>query len=371
MKIVQIAVHQVNLPMTKTCCLSGGRYYKALDSTIVGITTDEGITGWGESCPYGANYLPGYAHGVRCGIKELAPHLLEKNPVDIECLNALMDRELVGHYYLKSAIDMALWDILGKVSNLPVCELMGGRWGDGTEVQVAIAADAPEKMVKTIAAWREGGIHKFSVKISGDPKTDEIRIRKIMAAGHSADDYVFDANKGYTVANALRVMQNVRDLDFLLEQPCATYEECRAVHRKILQPMVLDECIDSLKSLLRVITDRSAEAVNIKISKVGGLTKARKIRDLCADAGILVCLQDTGGSDIVKAAIAHLAHSTPDTIRHSMWDCKDAIEIVTARGVGEIIDGKLSAPIKPGLGISIDKSVIGEPVAVYSRNNPN
>ncbi len=365
MKIVQIDVHQVNLPMTKTICLSGGRYYKSLDSTIVGITTNDGITGWGESCPYGANYLPGYAQGVRCGINELAPHLLKKNPVHIEYLNDLMDRELIGHYYLKSAIDMALWDILGKASTLPVCELMGGRWGDGTDVQVAISVDAPETMIRTIAAWREGGIHKFSVKLSGEPKVDEDCIRQIMAAAHPMDDYVFDANKGYTVANALRAMQNVRDLDFLLEQPCATYEECRAVHRKVLQPMVLDECIDSLKILLRVIADRSAEAVNIKISKVGGLTKARKIRDLCADAGILVCLQDTGGSDIAKAAITHLAHSTPDTIRHSLWDCKDAIEIETARGVGEIIDGKLSAPIKPGLGISINKSAIGKPVAVY------
>ena len=365
MKIVQIAVHQVNLPMTKTICLSGGRSYQSLDSTIISITTSDGITGWGESCPYGANYLPGYARGVRCGIKELAPHLIGQNPIQIEYINDLMDKELVGHFYLKSAIDMALWDVLGKVSGLPICELMGGRWKSGTDVQVAISATDPESTISTITAWREGGIHKFSVKLFGEPKADESSIQQIIAAADPLDDYVFDVNKGYNVANALRTMQKVRDLNFMLEQPCATYEECRAVHMKVLQPIVLDECMDSLKTLLRVISDRSAEAVNIKISKVGGLTKARKIRDICADAGILVCLQDTGGSDIAKAAILHLAESTPESIRHSLWDCKDTIELETAIGLGEVIDGKLHAPEGPGLGVSIKKEVIGQPIALY------
>lgn len=365
MRIVQIAVYQINLPMTKTICLSGGRSYQSLDSTIISITTSDGITGWGESCPYGANYLPGYARGVRCGIKELAPHLIGKNPIQIEYINDLMDKELVGHFYLKSAIDMALWDVLGKVSGLPICELMGGRWKSGTDVQVAISATDPESTISTITAWREGGIHKFSIKLSGEPKADESLIQQIIAAASPLDDYVFDVNKGYTVANALRAMQNVRYLNFMLEQPCATYEECRAVHMKILQPIVLDECMDSLKTLLRVISDRSAEAVNIKISKVGGLTKARKIRDICSDSGILVCLQDTGGSDIAKAAITHLAESTPESIRHSLWDCKDTIELETAIGLGEVIDGQLHAPDGPGLGVLIKKEVIGQPIALY------
>ena len=79
-----------------------------------------------------------------------------------------------------------------------------------------------------------------------------------------------------------------------------------------------DECVDCFRTLLRVFIDRSAEAVNIEISKAVGLTKALKIRDPCADAGILVWLQDTGGSDITKAAIAHLAHSASVIIRHSL-----------------------------------------------------
>lgn len=365
-KIVQIAIHQVLLPMTKTIWLSGGRSYQSLDSTIISMTTSDGMTGWGESCPYGANYLPGYAQGVRCGIKELAPYLIGLSPINIDYINHVMDKELVGHFYLKSSIDMALWDLLGKKSGMPICELMGGRWTSGTDVQVAISAKGClDAAIREITDWREKGIYKFSIKLSGEPKADASRIRKILEVADPMDDYVFDANQSYTVANGLRAMQAVRDLNFMLEQPCSSYEECRAVHRKIAQPMVLDECIDSLKTLMRAIHDRSAEAVNIKIAKVGGLTKARKIRDICADAGILVCLQDTGGSDIAKAAIAHLAESTPEPVRHSLWDCKDAIEIVTASGLDDIVDGRLHAPSGPGLGVSVIHEVIGEPVAVF------
>jgi len=365
-KIVQISVYQVLLPMTKTIWLSGGRSYQSLDSTIVSMTTSDGMTGWGESCPYGANYLPGYAQGVRCGIKELAPHLIGLNPIQIDYINHIMDKELVGHFYLKSAIDMALWDLLGKKCGMSICDLMGGRWKSGTDVQVAISAsDNLDDTIREITDWRKKGIHKFSIKLSGEPKADAFRVREIIEIADPMDDYVFDANQSYTVADGLRAMQAVRDLNFMLEQPCSTYEECRAVHLKIAQPMVLDECIYSLKTLMRAIQDRSTEALNIKIAKVGGLTKARKIRDVCADAGILICIQDTGGSDIAKAAVAHLAESTPMPVRHSLWDCKDAIEIKTASGLDDSVDGRLHAPSGPGLGVSVIPEVIGEPVAVF------
>lgn len=365
MQIDYIAVYQVKLPMTKTICLSGNRYYSTLDSTIVGITTTDGITGWGESCPYGIDYIPGYAGGVRSGLKELCPNLLGKNPIHIEYLNELMDRTLAGHFYLKSAIDIALWDILGKVSGLAICDLMGGRWGEGTDVQVAIADGSPSATAEIIEEWRSKGIYKFSVKLSGNPVKDVVRIKHAVAGAKSEDDYVFDANKGYTVSSALQVTQQTRNLNYFLEQPCATYEECRAVHKKILHPMFLDECMDNMRAVQRLLSDRCAEGINIKIAKVGGLTKARKIRDLCAAEGILVCLQDTGGSDIVKAAIAHLAHSTPDSIRHSLWDCKDVIEVETATGVPPIAKGKLTAPVAPGLGISVNQEMIGLPVQEY------
>ena len=114
MKIARIDVHQVTLPLEKPYRLSGGRLlFEALDSTIVRVHTDEGIDGWGEGCPWGATYLPAFGRGVRAGLAEIAPQLLGRDPRRSDVVDAIMDTALPGHPYVKSALDMACWDILG------------------------------------------------------------------------------------------------------------------------------------------------------------------------------------------------------------------------------------------------------------------
>ena len=117
MKINRISAYQVNLPLHEgSYNWSGGKSVTIFDSTIVRIDTDEGLTGWAEVCPLGPFYLPAYAEGVRAGLRELAPHLIGHDPTRIMPINKLMDSALKGHPYVKSGIDIACWDILGKHS---------------------------------------------------------------------------------------------------------------------------------------------------------------------------------------------------------------------------------------------------------------
>src|SRR5260370_181888 len=131
MKITRIFACQVDLPLYEgSYNWSGGKSVSVFDSTIVGVETDSGIVGYGEVCPLGPFYLPAYANGVRAGIRELAPHLIGEDPCQLGKLNRLMDAALKGHPYVKSGIDIACWDVLGKVTGQPVCVLLGGRYGD-------------------------------------------------------------------------------------------------------------------------------------------------------------------------------------------------------------------------------------------------
>ena len=131
MKLTRISVFQVDLPLHEgSYKWSGGKSVAVFDSTVVRIETDEGVSGYGEVCPLGPVYLPSYARGVCAGLEELAPQLIGEDPAQIERLNRSMDRALKGHPYVKSAIDMAAWDVLGQVAGMPVCELLGGRYGD-------------------------------------------------------------------------------------------------------------------------------------------------------------------------------------------------------------------------------------------------
>ena len=112
------------------------------------VETDAGITGCGEVCPLGPFYLPAYANGVRAGIAELGPHLLGEDPLQLGKLNRRMDAALKGHAYVKSGIDMACWDILGKATGQPVCTLLGGRYGDDFGLYRAISQESPEAMAE-------------------------------------------------------------------------------------------------------------------------------------------------------------------------------------------------------------------------------
>src|SRR5687767_10738177 len=147
MRITRIDVHQVDLPLREgTYSWSGGKSIRVYDSTVVRVHTDEGLIGHGEVCPLGPAYLPAYAAGVRAGLAELGPHLIGYDPMQLGVINRVMEQHLKGHSYVKSALDIACWDLLGLASGLPVSTLLGGVQGEAVRCYRAISQDTPERM---------------------------------------------------------------------------------------------------------------------------------------------------------------------------------------------------------------------------------
>ncbi len=363
MKITRITAHRVELPLVEgSYKWSGGKSVDVFDSTIVGVETDSGVTGYGEVCPLGPFYLPAYAEGVRAGIRELGPHLIGMDPRELSVLNHRMDAALKGHPYVKTGIDIACWDILGKATGLPVCTLMGGRFGESVRLYRAISQVPPDEMAANVADYRDQGYTRFQLKVGGDPDTDIERIRAARSVLSPTDRLVADANTGWTQHEAMRVVRAVRDLDVYIEQPCATYEECLAVRRNTTAPFVLDENIDGIDMLLRAKADLAMDVVNLKISKLGGLTKAKQARDLCVSMGIAMTLEDSWGGDITTAAIAHLAHSTPESFRFTSTDFNSYVTVSNATGCTSREDGFMKASQSAGLGIEPKFDVIGPAV---------
>jgi L-alanine-DL-glutamate epimerase-like enolase superfamily enzyme len=363
MKIARILAFRVELPLHETSyAWSGGKSVQIFDSTIVRVETDDGFAGHGEVCPLGPFYLPAYADGVRAGLKELGPHVIGADPRQLGKLNRIMDAALKGHPYVKSGIDIACWDILGQATGLPVCELLGGRYGDDVHLYRAISQENPEEMAAKVATYRGEGYRRFQLKVGGDPDVDIARIRAVADTLSPGDRLVADANTGWTQHDAVRVAKAVRDVDVYIEQPCLTYEECLAVRRHIPHPFVLDENIDDMSVLLRATADRAMDVVNLKISKFGGLTKIRQARDLCVATGIAMTLEDSWGGDIATAAFAHLAQSTPTEFLFTTTDFNSYVTVETADGAPRRVNGRMAASREPGLGIRPKMDVIGAPV---------
>jgi L-alanine-DL-glutamate epimerase-like enolase superfamily enzyme len=367
MKIVRISMYGIELPLKEgRYAWSEGKYVDVFDSTVVRIETDQGLVGWGEVCPLGPFYLPSYAAGARAGIAELAPHLLGEDPTTLAYLNVTMDRAMKGHPYVKSAIDMAAWDLLGKVSGLPCVTLLGGRFGDSVALYRAISQDTPERMAASIAGYRSEGYRRFQLKAGSDPATDIERIHAARSVLEPSDILIADANTGWTRHEAVKVIRGVADVDVYIEQPCPTYEENLSVRRMCEKPFVLDENVDDIHMLARAHTDLAMDVVNIKISKFGGLTRAAQARDFCVQMGTAMTIEDTWGGDIITAAIAHLAHSTPERYRFTATDFNSYVTVPFAAGAPQRVNGAMQAATAPGLGVEPDPEVLGEPLAVIA-----
>jgi L-alanine-DL-glutamate epimerase-like enolase superfamily enzyme len=367
MKIVAIRVYQVDLPVKEgRYAWSEGKYVEVFDSTVVEIETDDGRTGLGEVCPLGPFYLPAFGPGARAGIGELAAHLIGQDPSELGRINMTMDLALLGHPYAKSPLDMACWDLLGQQAGMPLCVLMGGRYGEAVALYRAISQQAPEAMAENVAGYRAEGYTKFQLKVGGEARDDIARIRAVAAVLDGGEVLVADANTGWLLPDAARVVNAVKDLDVYIEQPCKSYEKCLAVRQRTPLPFILDENIDGIDMLLRAHNDRAMDAINLKISKVGGLTKARQIRDLCVALGIPMTIEDSWGGDIVTAAIAHLAHSTPERFRFSATDFNSYVTVSNAAGAPRRDKGTMRAADRPGLGVTANRDVLGAPVAVYA-----
>ncbi len=360
MKIARIFAHRVELPLHEgSYKWSGGKSVSVFDSTVVGVETDTGLVGYGEVCPLGPFYLPAYAEGVRAGLRELAPHLIGWDPRELSKLNHRMDAALKGHPYVKSGIDMACWDLLGQATGQPACTLLGGRFGESVRLYRAISQEAPDEMARKVAGYVAEGYTRFQLKVGGDPDVDIERIRAVRALLRPEHRLVADANTGWTLHEAKRVVRAVRDVDVYIEQPCLSYEECLAVRRATDHPFVLDENVDSLDMLLRARGDLAMDVVNLKISKLGGLTKAKQARDLCVSMGIAMTLEDSWGGDIVTAAISHLAHSTPEEFRFTSTDFNSYVTVSIADGAPLRENGFMTASSEPGLGIRPRLEVLG------------
>lgn len=367
MKITRIAAYQVDLPLVEgNYAWSEGKSVTTFDSTVVRVETDSGIVGHGEVCPLGPVYLPAYANGVRTGLAEIGPQLIGQDPTRLAPLNRRMDYLLKGHPYVKSGIDIACWDILGQVAGLPVCELLGGRFGEDHVLYRAISQESPEQMAAKVAGYRAEGYRRFQLKVGGQAADDIARIRAVAEVLEPGDKLIADANTGWLPHDALRVVNAVRDVDVYIEQPCATYEECSVIRAKTSLPFVLDEVIDGHDMLVRCIADRAADAVNIKISKFGGLTKAKLARDLAVSQGLVVTIEDSWGGDIVTAAISHLAHSTPTEHLFTSTDFNSYVTTSIAEGAPKRVDGRMKASDQPGLGIQPRMDILGKPVVDIS-----
>lgn len=337
------------------------------DSTIVEIVTDNGIKGYGETCPVGPVYQPQHALGARAALEQVGPGLIGCNPLEIRNTYFAMNESLNGHNYAKAAIDIALWDICGKAYNARICDLLGGAVQEKVPSYYSIGVCPVEEAVETAREKEAEGYPRIQLKVGGRPVDEDIEvIQKVSQVLSPGMRLAADANRGWTTRDAILVSNACEKSRFIMEQPCNTFEENLSLCGKVRHPIYLDENTESLSVVLKAIHGSLADGFGFKVTRLGGISVMQTVREVCREMNKPMTCDDAWGGDIIAAACVHLGATVQPHLCEGVWLAAPYNEknYDPENGIN-IVNGHIDVPKGPGLGIIPDTSIWGEPVQVF------
>lgn len=366
MRIAEIHIYQHDLPVKDGPYRYAGAEIDALDTTLVKVAADNGLAGWGETCPVGAVYQPHHARGARAALAEMAPGLIGERVVPL-VLQRAMNRRLNGHAYAKAAIDIAAHDLLGRHYGARIADLLGGALSDNLPSYYACGIGAPDDTARLAAEKRAQGYPRIQIKVGGRPPEIDIEtLRKVREAVGPAVRLAADANRAWSTRDALRVSRACRDIPLIIEQPCNTMEEIAAIRGQLSHAVYLDENATDLSAVLRALGAGLCDGFGMKITRIGGLRPFAAFRDLCAARSVPHTCDDAWGGDIIAAACAHIAATVEPRLLDGVWLAEPHIDgHYDAAGGIRIKDGHIRLPAGPGLGVTPDPAQFGAPMASY------
>lgn len=342
--------------------MSGGRdHAEGHASLVVQVLTDDGVEGWAETSPHGRTYLPSFVEAELAALKVLGQAVLGLDPRNLGALNAVMDAELRGGAPAKAALDVACWDLFGHSAGLSVSALLGGRLQETVPLFVAVPTGTLDESVAHAERDLAAGVRVFQVKVGDDPLEDVRRVRAVLEVVGDDCVVIADANGGWQLGEALVAARALEGSHVRLEQPCATISECAELRRHTALPLVLDETVCTMDDLVRARREAGATGVNLKTSRLGGMTRLRALRDAATGLGMTFTVDDTWGGVLTTAQNAHLAASSdPRHLTATTWFA-DWVEPLVGT-VLRSVSGRGIVPDAPGLGVEVDRSLFGPPV---------
>lgn len=362
MRITRVDVYEVRYTAAGPAfVMSGGKTVADLDGVVVKLHTDEGIVGWGEQTPF-PSYLVGHVEGAKAALRVLGDAVLGADPRDVKRVQALMKQALKGHHYARSAIDLACWDVMGKAARMPVAHLLGGALQRDFPVIRAIGIGTPAGMREQASELAAEGYSRVQVKLGDDWRLDIERARQCSDALADVDTVVFDANGHWRKDHAVRFVTELGGRRYV-EQPCRTVDECLYVRRQTGCLLVLDESMVKRRDVVTTLVTEGVDAAMLKLSRFGGITPLRQVRDLCEEVGVPVIIEDGGAGDVLAAASAQLAAST----REDMLFSGSLTNVFVRERLSEHApvhrEGRGALPTGPGLGLGdIDEDFLGRTV---------
>ncbi|MBI9107789.1 MAG: dipeptide epimerase [Spirochaetales bacterium] len=348
MIIDSIEVIKLELPMKYPYEVAYQSFDKA-ENVLIRISAG-GFNGWGCAAP-DPHVTGEYPADVLEKARSILPSFIGKDPFRKAVIMSHLKKEAAGAFSLWAAVDMALWDLLGKKADLPVWKILGG-YRERIRTSATIGICSLEDTIKSLKELQQAGF--FIVKLKGGQNVHE-DLERLKAVRMTSGDHFrirFDANQGYSSAEAIYFIENSLDLNIeLFEQPnsVANPELLGVMTRKSITPIMADESILSLLDAFHLVKKGLIDLMNIKIMKVGGITEAIQVDAVARSAGVEVMVGCMDESALGIAAGLHFALSRKN-IRYADLDGHFGLKDDPAAGAVVYKKGYLYPAKGPGLG---------------------
>ena len=374
MKIVGMKITPITLEWKKTIGESFGEVGKRENDVIVEIFTDDGLYGLGEAMTLG----PFYGRESQGTVTALlAEHvfpkvLLDEDPFNIDLIHHKMDKTVSENSFAKTAVDIALHDVVAKSLNIPVCKLIGGSYTDKLALHWPIGIESPKAIREDVEKGMKAGFKAIKMKIGGDAKRDVELVKAVREASGPDIALVVDANQAYDIKTAIHVIRQIEKHDVQrVEQPVhyRDLDGMAMVRRSVEVPIGACECAVTQQDVIQIIKKEAADFLNFKVMRSGGFYPSKAIVQMATAAGIFCAGSTMLGMGIELAADAHFAASTtalgPNPYKFhgiasgilKLFNAVDSTGITKdiVDGTPLIEDGFMAVPKAPGLGIELNK----------------
>lgn len=359
MKINRIELFEISIPFVKPYTLS--KVYGTIHNgraVILKMHTDSGLTGFGEADPRPPFTMDSIA-SVLAVVKEIiGPRLLGRDPRDLHKIEAELDQVLQGNLTARGAVNMALYDLLGKACSLPVHVLLGGRLHDQLPLLWPLGSGTGQETIAEIESFRSEGFQTFMLKMGAQPVKEEIRrVRQVRERFGEQVHLIADANQGWTEAETLQFLDGIRDCPVdLLEQPLPHWdiEGQQRVRKRSNCPLSADESLTSLQQAAALIRAEAVSGFSLKVSKNGGLDKSRQIGLTAQTFGLKCLMNSMLEFGISQAALLQLGCTLPNlfpfgqaymSVLRMSDDITDFADTLSG--------GEVRVPEGPGLGVNL------------------
>nr|WP_238988859.1 dipeptide epimerase [Calorimonas adulescens] len=352
MKIKDIRVSRIKAPLKKPF-RTALREVNSVEDVLVEIETDDGLVGLGEAAPTAVitgDILGSIEDAI---LNYIRPAILGMDVLDTDRVFLAMDKCILHNSSAKAAVDMAVYDLLGKYYRVPLYKLLGG-YTDRIKTDITISINEIDEMVEDSVRAVRDGFDTLKTKVGGDYKKDIERVKAIREAVGPGVKIRLDANQGWRPKDAVRVINALERYDIeLIEQPVPAWDidGLADVTRAVSVPVMADEALFSPNDALRLISMRACDILNIKLMKAGGIHNALKINYMAEAAGIECMVGSMMECKVSVTAAAHFAASTHNVTRLDLDAAYLLADDPVAGGIS--YDGPdISFAEGPGLGIT-------------------